>query len=273
VALKLADLFPAEDYRFSMRFQRGEIAEFFAPTSQQSEILVERKRWLRSAPETYAALLPGGEPLLEETIELLRAAQPLTEMVADGSALERCVALGEAIEPDFLLLISDREGVFRLLGGCLCFPSSWRLTDKLGKPLDAIHSAVPGLNLAIGPQISTFLSRLKPGIAWLRANWGLSRSRDLNQHPDRVLPKVDATARLEEIWLRVEHQALVTLPRHQGVLFGIRIALHRLSDLAREPTIASGFSRALRTMPEAVAQYKNLLTARDSILSSMEQQV
>jgi hypothetical protein len=154
----------------------------------------------------------------------------------------------------------------RLLAGCVCFPSSWKLTEKIGHPIEHIHGVVPGLNAAIGPQIHSFLSKLRPGIAWLRANWGLSRSAELNQHPDRNLPRLDAQVSLDEVWLRVEHQALVALPRTQGVLFGIRIAVHPIAKIREDRVLADRFIRALTTMPETMAQYKNISAAKQRII-------
>src|SRR6266545_4419467 len=74
--VKLANLFPDEDYRFAMRFERGRPEDFFAPTEAGPRLLAERDRWLNEEPAHYAAMLPGGEPLLEETLELLRAWPP-----------------------------------------------------------------------------------------------------------------------------------------------------------------------------------------------------
>src|SRR5213594_3336456 len=70
-SVKLANLFPDEDYRFAMRFERGRPEDFFAPTDAGPRLLAERERWLDEEPAHYAAMLPGGEPLLEETFELL----------------------------------------------------------------------------------------------------------------------------------------------------------------------------------------------------------
>src|SRR6266850_1529475 len=79
--MSLAALFPNEDYRFAMRFERGRPEEFFAPTEAGPRLLAERERWLNEEPARYAATLPGGEPLLAETLELLRA-WPATRAVA-----------------------------------------------------------------------------------------------------------------------------------------------------------------------------------------------
>ena len=56
---------------------------------------------------------------------------------------------------------------------------------ELGLPVHAIHSPVPTLNENLGARIDKFLANLKPGKAWERSNWGLSRSAELNQHPTR----------------------------------------------------------------------------------------
>src|SRR5207247_2314497 len=156
------------------------------------------------------------------------------------SPSERLRALGEFWEPDFLLLKTSADGEIRLLGGCVCFPSSWRLSEKIGRPVEFIHSVVPGLNAGLGTAIHTFLAKLKPGIAWQRFNWGLSRSPELNQHPERRLPPLDATVRLAEVWLRVEDQALVALPKSGGILFGIRIVNRSLAEVAANPAAREG---------------------------------
>ncbi len=270
--MTLADLLPDEDYRFHMRFERGAIRDFFAPTPAHDQLLAQRRHWLQTAPETYAALLPEAIPLLEEAISVARntATVDSSDCFSPGAISDHwnlCLSLGSAWEPDYLLLKADAGGQMRLLGGCVCFPSSWSLREKLGHPISFIHGVVPNLNQALGQQINTFLGKLKPGIAWLRANWGLSRSPELNQHPDRLLPRLDGNLSVDEIWFRSEHQALVALPQSQGLLFGIRIEILPLKHLQQNPALASRFARALKTMPEPMAQYKNIAPVRERLIA------
>jgi hypothetical protein len=275
--MTLADLLPDADYRFRLGLDRGSIAQFFSPTPAAARVplLAERSRWLQSHPARHAALLSEGIPLLDEAIalasELSLSSGPERFTVApDAAPLDRCVALGRWWEPDFLLLKADAAGVLRLCGGCVCFPSSWSLEEKVGRPLDWIHAAVPGLNQQIGRRIQVFLTGMKPGVAWERSNWGLSRSRELNQHPARALPRLEGHEGTEEVWFRVEHQALVALPRTASILFGIRISVHPLTAFASEPVARERLCRALRTMPDAVAEYKGLLQARARVLQILE---
>jgi hypothetical protein len=272
--ISLERLLPDQDFRFQVKFDRSSVREYFAPTPAHAEITAQRRRWLQLAPQTYAALLPEGVPLLEETIDLARAEKTVdsTALAAsDGtSAWDRCLGLGMAWEPDFLLLQTQSDDRIRLLAACVCFPSSWRLEEKIGRPIEAIHGVVPGLNAAIGPQIHAFLAKLRPGTAWLRTNWGLSRSADLNQHPSRNIVPLDETVGPDEIWLRVEHQALAALPRTGGILFGIRIVNYSLRELLHDPVISSRLARALKTMPPEMVMYKNIARARDRVCQILE---
>src|SRR6266567_7935300 len=221
--MTLLDLFPDDDYRFQMRFERQPAADFFHPTPQHDDLIAQRRQALETDRDNCLALLPDGVPLVEEALEFAggdagapskeASVPPVLNLQPSTFNLQSLLCLGLNWEPDFLLLKLDAECRMRLLAGCVCFPSSWSLAEKIGHPIESIHGVVPGLNAAIGNQIHGFLSKLRPGTAWLRANWGLSRSPDLNQHPDRKLPRLDATVTLADIWLRIEHQALVALPR------------------------------------------------------------
>lgn len=255
----LAELFPDDDFRFHLTLKRGEPRAFFRAHEQSGAILAERARWLAAEPSRYAALTPEGGPPFAELSELCEAW---------GIARRDSVAeLGAALEPDFLLLSPDENGAFRLRGGALCFPTGWALEEKIGHTLDFIHGVVPGLNAALASPISQFLAKLKPGVAFFRDNWGLASTDELNLHPSRGLSPPSAPVALDRLWLRVEHQALVALPGTGGVLFGIRIALHRLDDVARDQAAAGGLRRALVTMPAELAAYKRIDGVRDAVVA------
>ena len=115
--MALVDLFPDEDFRLRLTLRRGEPAEFFRAQDASGAVRAERRRWLASDPARYAALQPEGEPLLREF-----AARCAEWGVA---RVRELVALGGALEPDFLLLAPDADGQFRLRGGALCFPTGW----------------------------------------------------------------------------------------------------------------------------------------------------
>lgn len=253
----LADLFPDGDFRLHLTLRRGEPREFFAPRADGAMALPERARWIEENPARYTALTEPGLPLLQEfaSIAATWGLPPLVDVVG----------LGRAFDCDVLLLSRDDAGEFRLRGGALCFPTGWALEEKIGLTLDEIHGVVPGLNPALGSPIRQFLGRLKPGLAYFRDNWGLAATDELNLHPVRAIPAPVLPVTLDQLWLRVEHQALVALPQSGGIVFGIRIALHRLDQIVGTPA-SSGLRNALETIPPDLAAYKRLDRVRAEVV-------
>jgi len=257
------DIFPAGDFAFHMRFRRGNIREFFANTSSEA-ILNERRKWLNNNATECAAVLPAGEQILDEVVELAKSLD--IPVPGPSSPIDTCIALGREWEPDLLFLRTVEDSQPELVGGCVCFPSSWSFEEKVGRPLDGIHTPVPTFNSQFANPVKQFLARMKPGISWERINWGLSRSPELNQHPNRRRPRLDASVDLNDVWFRVEYQSLVALPRTSGILFGIRLIIEPLDSLYPDPAFATGLSRALATMPDSVAAYKGLQNSRQRLI-------
>ena len=260
--MSLGDLFPEEDYRFHLTLRRAAPEAFFRPRDRSGRIRQERAHWINDNRARYAALLPEGQDVLAEFGEHLvswglcaRSPKTITE-------------LGVAVEADVLLLARFPDGGLRLAGGALCFPTGWALEEKLGMTMDAIHGPVPGLNAALGSPIDQFLSRLKPGAAFLRDNWGIAATDALNLHPARAVPPPMPPVQLDRLWLRVEHQALLSMPRASGVVFAIRIALHRLDGVAGTE-IAPRLRRALQTMPSELAHYKRIEAIRAELVERL----
>ena len=146
---ELFDLFPATKYRHRMHVQVGTIRGFFGPTAHEETILAQRRQWLAGDDSTYVGATEEAPRYLDETLQVL-AAQGLIDrdgaLVETASSIEKTAELGRRLEPDFMVLAPQKSGPFRLVAGCICFPSSWSLSEKVGLPLDEIHEVVPDLN-------------------------------------------------------------------------------------------------------------------------------
>jgi len=191
-------------------------------------------------------------------------------LLAGWVVVAKLRTLGQEIAPDFLLLKPNAAGMPVLLGGCVCFPSSWAFKEKVSRPLDWIHAVVPTLNETLGEKARNFLTRMPPGQAWLRANWGLTASPELNQHPALGLPKLMPEVDLANVWFRVERQALVVLPETGSILFGIRLEVVPFGQAQGKSKTRDGLLEALRTMPEVIADYKNLAPARQRLIELLD---
>jgi len=269
----LRDYFPDEDYRFHLSLGRMNPPDFFAPTTAHDNIRAQRATLLETPDRRYADCDDTGGPLLRETVRLATAwgqFSPAATAESHADAGELCRALGREWEADFLLLKPGDDGEMILHGGCVCFPSSWAFEEKIGRPLPWIHAAVPGLNAALQQPIGSFLRKLRPGIAYTRWNWGLSRWPQLNQHPSLDLTKLAPPLTASDVWLRLEDQALVALPESGGVLFGIRIWVVSLNEVKADAEAAHRLRRAIATMPEAMSRYKNLWEAKSELLRQLD---
>jgi hypothetical protein len=257
-------IFPDVDHRWVMGLRRGDVAEFFAGRDPTGGVCAERRRWLEEDPQRYAALPAAAEPALAETVALARS----LGLTIDTSLTpwHQLLALGRGWESDFVWMQADGAGAHRVAGGVVCFPSSWALRDKLGLTMSQTHHPVPGLNAVMERQIETFFARMSPGVAWVRENANYSRVPDLNLHPDRPRPRLDASVKLDEVWIRLEHQILLKLQVSRCILFAIRIEITPLRRVLADPVAVAGLARLLKTLPAAAAEYKGVNAARDVII-------
>lgn len=263
-------ILPDADHRWIMGLrQEDSLREFFADQDTTGAVRAERVHWLKEDPQKYAALLPEAEPALCETVDLARGLG-LFGSDDEASSFEQLIRLGSVWEPDIIWMHPRGDGIHRLIGGVLCFPSSWALHDKLGRPMSEVHGPVPDLNPTIGRSIDTFLARQVPGVVWLRENWGLSRDAELNHHPSRSFRRLDATVTVDEVWVRLEHQLLLKLPISGSVLFGIRVELIPLTDVVAHPLAAARLARLIATLAPAAAAYKEIAAAKPALLAMLQ---
>jgi len=279
--------FANEDFRFRLGTVPGSAEAFFRRSPESAKILAERHHWLSTDARRYAALLPGGNEIADEFLsvaatwnELADSRDKLIDVTVEP--FQRLRLASELLEPDLVLLAPQHadpgttmtgsqsepgksteamQGVvpeFRVIGGCVCFPSGWRLTDKLGLRLSEVHETVPGLNASLRVPIDRLMAQLRPGKCVIRANWGVSSLSELNQHLDRFIPSIAPPLTLDSAWLRREDQLLFTLPRTRAVVFGIRVDPISWRALRSEPAAARSVARTLRTMPPEMLAYKRL---------------
>ena len=186
------------------------------------------------------------------------------------------------MQEDLIVMRRGEDG-WRLAAGSLCFPSSWLLTEKFGKPMSAIHQPVPGF----GPGtrnaglIDRMFDKLQVGQPVERFNWSI-QAGDALYHPlsnagriDRAtgrpirFPDVEAAARA---FIRVERQTLRKLPVTGDILFTIRIYLDPMSTLKSRPdraALAASFAEQLMGLDAAQLDYKGLTADRDRLVRAL----
>lgn len=192
---------------------------YAAQMAYRAELLRERRAAVLYAPDDVHG--PARE-LLDETLAIL----PAKGFTVTGDTV-RCpdgrdvpvnrdnplLTLGHLVQED-LCILEKRGGEHVLTGAVLCFPASWRLADKVGRPLTTIHDPVP----AYDGNIAARVQRLFDGVQVGRPLWRFNRLRysdpDLHQpmsrDPDTQRP-----------YHRSERQCILRLPHTQAVVFTI----------------------------------------------------
>jgi len=199
--------------------------------------------------EVFAALpTPGVDAASQEVLDLVVA----TTGDAPQPDLHPLDAAGRMVQEDLCILV-PRDGAHHLDAASLCFPSYWRLADKLGRPLLEVHDPVAHYEEELGPKVDRFLARLRPERPVWRRNWSI------HDDPEYFLPEptephdVDAPERL---WLRSERQTLRRLAASGAVLFTIRTQQVPLAVVAARPDVAHRLAAAIAAWSPELQAYK-----------------
>ena len=137
---------------------------------------------------------------------------------------------GRLVQSDLCLLVPAKGGLV-LDAAFLAFPAAWRLAEKIGRPLAAIHDPVAAYDADLARRVDRMLSRLPPG----RPVWRMNRlawPTPCLFHPDPLPGKGGGP------WLRAERQLLLRLPRTGALLFAIHTTVVRAAVLDREARCA-----------------------------------
>lgn len=153
----------------------------------------------------------------------------------------------------------------------LCLPNYWAPQDKIGRSFITAHEPVPAMDRIIARSGKLLDTLLQEG-PFERFTWGLTTDARLNHHP---LAPENQNPRLwhgrafdparPELYLRIERQVTVGIPEGNAFIFTIRTYLHDTGNLNSDQRRT--LAQAIRTMPEPVLAYKELMECKDEIIA------
>jgi len=213
-------------------------------------ILIRRHPDVRRQQDTSTAPARDADVALPTPAILPTAAAPPDRHPID--------AAGRLVAEDLCLLVPDDDGRWVLAAGSVCFPSHWRLPDKLGLPLAAVHGPVPDYATDLADRVDRFLDRLRPGRGVWRRNWTVHASPDLfaPAPPPPPDPPITATDAGHRLWLRSERQTLTRLPQTGTIVFTIRTQQTPLASVATHPTLRPRLAAAVAAWPPHHVAYR-----------------
>lgn len=183
-------------------------------------------------------VLPGAEGAVAELCELLGV---------EGACL-RTAAL--ATFEDLLLLLPD-GAEHKLVAGALAYPTDWHLSEKIGRPLAAIHAPIPTYAERLAGGVGHVFTTLRPGTLLMRSNWNVLETDTLRYLPRRPAAErfggVTAAGAGTALFARVERQTLRRLPHSGAALFTIGVYVEPLDALP--PALVADLARAVGGLP------------------------
>ncbi|MEM8902569.1 MAG: DUF3445 domain-containing protein [Actinomycetota bacterium] len=220
---------------------------------RDAELALKARLRAERHADVFAAL-DGTRPAAEEVLDLV-----LGEVGGDRDPmLHPLDDAGTRVQED-LCLLQPVDGSWRLRAASLCFPSRWRLADKLGRSITDVHGPVDGYREELAAKVDRQLDRLGERPV-LRRNWFVHPDASLFQ-PDRPVdgdPVIPADRALDDLVVRSERQTLRKLPRSGAVLFTIRVQQQGLAALVAVTDRRGALGRLLGDGEPSVLAHRGL---------------
>jgi hypothetical protein len=254
--------------------------------------MAERRRLLAERHDEVFGATAGTEDARAEVLEVLAEMLPRRFpdwFARDGHFLDNRLTgerwnladpgrdplevAGLLVQEDLCLLRPEPDGPV-LTAAALCFPSRWRLHEKLGHRLAVVHQHVPFYAERLANPVDRLMGQLRDGKLVERLNWSMNDDPALFQPTGKWRsandPAITAANAGDVLFLRVERQTLRRLSRSGAVLFTIRVYVYPLSLITGVAEVASRLAEAVRALPQEMQHYKSLLPFREALLSYLD---
>lgn len=253
-------------------------------------MIAEKARLLELYPNYTHRMTPrahrGCLELLHDALPILAEMYPDRFTFTDNTLIDRQATratlalqddplplktLSLVVQEDITLLSKDGDGIYRLAAGCVCFPSDWSLSSKIGQSVQEIHTRVPELNKRIGGKIDVLMDALTPERPVSRVNLLLGFDPTLSQIPELAQSEAPPRPHItlgtigEVLWLRNEYETLSKLKNSGDIVFTIRTHQTKLCEIS--PQVARHLIDMHNAMPENyLRNFRKLSPAEHTIL-------
>lgn len=197
-----------------------------------------RDQLIETKLDAVHALLPQAQDaaceVLQMALDLLGHSGPSVTR-SDGVCVtidwaQPLITLGRLVQEDVCIL-QDNGAEYCLNGAILCFPASWTLAQKIGRPMMAIHTPVHSYTDDIGARVHRMMSVLRPEQGLWRMNYLTYGTADLHHPRLENDPRPSSDQRP---FVRSERQCLIRLPKTRAVVFTIHTYVMPLDHLDAE---------------------------------------
>jgi hypothetical protein len=259
----------------AMGLSRTTEAAWLLPDDHREAELAQRADLLDGRRAEVFAALEGTATASAEVLDLVlaweQAFAPAFAAATVPDGMHPLEAAGRRTQEDLVVMVPQGDG-YHLDAAVLCFPSHWRLLDKVGGSASAIHGPVPHYAGELGEKVDRFLDRLRPGVIVTRRNWSVHDDDALHAPvpPDRPTPVAVADV-ATSLWMRSERQTLRRLPVSGAVLFTIRVQQAPFAAFEANPAAAARLAGRLLAQPDELTEMNGLAPHRPAVISWLQQ--
>lgn len=191
-----------------------------------------RGQLLAEKRELVLGMDPSAMPAAQELLALVLEQLPSRGFICEQTRVQRpdgewvdldwqdpMGTLGLLVQED-LCLLQKRGDEHVLTAAVLCFPSSWTLSQKLMKPLVAIHVPVEEYDENLARRVQRLFDGVRPGRPLWRFNV-LWYGTYMLHYPRQEFDTRAYLGQPDAPYLRSERQCLVRLEKSDAVVFSI----------------------------------------------------
>jgi hypothetical protein len=264
-------------FRLNMGLRSLEDTQWIEDGDDLYQQIVERIELAKNSREVVYQEMPGYRPAIAELIS--RIAKNLSEfhherylvtsesvtylpgnLTVELSAPDILLKLAAIIGED-LVVLSREDSEWKLVAGAVLFPSRWKLSEKIGKGMDAVHTPVPGFAESLAPYMTATFDKITADRPVWRKNWSLHSTEDLHQPTS-----IHEAATPENYWWRTERQTLTRAACGEFLYFTIRNRAEPLKWIKEDPQSATFFAETLESLRPETIEYKGLVNDHQRII-------
>jgi hypothetical protein len=264
-------------FRLNMGLRSLEDALWIEGGDDLHQQVVERVELAENSREVVYQELSGYRPAIAELIS--RIAKNLSEfhherylvtsesvtylpsnITVEFSAPDILLKLSAVIGED-LVVLAREDSEWKIVAGAVLFPSRWKLSEKIGKGMDAVHTPVPGFAEALAPYMTATFDKITADRPVWRKNWSLHSTEDLHQPTS-----IHEAATPENYWWRTERQTLTRAACGEFLYFTIRNRAEPLKWIKEDPQSATFFAETLESLRPETIEYKGLVNDHQEII-------
>ena len=242
--------------------------------------MAEKHQLMKNQLADIFALRPAGEAAALEAARLIFLMKgQIQDQSGQIDAATAFISASGLIPEDILIVVPNISASggkeWRLQAGLLAFPGHWRLADKMGKTLAAIHAPVPEFQEKLNAHIDRFFANMQiRAISW-RQNWSVQRDSRLFAPMREAGLETSLTPQEagQQIHIRVETQHFYKLPKSGAVIFAIRTSLAPLNFWQKNPEPIAALLGQIEKLGSDMLGYKAIEALRPALHHWLESHI